>query len=137
MPIIHHNKQASKKGYFSKVISRDIINASTGASAFTVWEQDIPVGGYIATHYHDVEEAIMITSGKLQLKLGEEEHTVPENATIFISPHQVHSAKNLTESPVRLIAILESANPKVLYPDEKPAPVRWGEDFINGVKDES
>ena len=130
MPIIQHNDLASKRGFFSKVISRDVINTAVGANAFTIWEQIIPAGGYITPHTHDIEEAIIVLSGQLNFYLAEAEHLVSKNSTIFIPPNQLHSAKNLSKEDVKIIAVLESANPRVIYPDEKPSPVDWADNSV-------
>ncbi len=130
MPIIHHQELASKRGYFSKVISRDIVNASVGAEAFTVWEQTIPSDGYISAHYHDIEEALIILSGQLHFSIENKEHILKPNSTVFIPPKALHHAQNLGKEPVHLIAILESSSPKVIYPNGKPSPVDW--DAVEG-----
>lgn len=128
MAIIKHDEQPATQGYYSKIINRKIVSPENGSQTCTVWDQIIPPDGYIADHYHEFEETLTILTGCLQITMDDESYEVVADTTIFIPPRVVHSAKNKGNEPVRLIALLMSAEPRVIYPNGHPAPVVWDND---------
>ena len=46
MPVSQHAQQPATKGYYSKIINRQIVTSAVGATSFVLWEQVIPPGGY-------------------------------------------------------------------------------------------
>jgi mannose-6-phosphate isomerase-like protein (cupin superfamily) len=123
--IIRHHNQLATQGYYSKIINRKIVSLENGSQTCTVWDQIIPPSGYITDHYHEVEETLTILTGCLQITMGGESYEVTADTTIFIPPLAIHSAINIGNDPVRLIALLMSAEPRVIYPNGYPAPVIW------------
>lgn len=125
MTVIRHTDQPLTKGYYSKIINRKLVTSAIGAKTCTVWEQIIPPGGFIAPHYHDFEETLTFLNGRVQVTIGDDRYQIEADTTVFIRPHAIHSVLNQGNEPVRLIALLMSANPKVIYPNELPEPVVW------------
>ena len=128
MPIIRHTDQPTTKGYYSKIINRKIVTSEVGAKSCVIWEQIIPPGGYIVPHYHEFEETLTFLTGRVQVSIGNESYQVEADTTVFIPPHLVHDVVNQGDEPVRLIALLMSAEPKVIYPNGVPQPVTWGDE---------
>ena len=127
MHIISHHDVPKKNGYYSKVTeSRNIVTPKIGATSFSLYEQTLPLDGYIVAHYHDYEESLTFLSGRVQIVLDGETFTAEARATVFIPPQTVHSVRNVGNFPALLIAVHGTSNPRVLYPDGPPNPVRWG-----------
>ena len=125
MSIIRHADQPAGKGYYSKIINRKIVGRETGAATCTIWEQVIPSGGYITPHTHDFEETLTFLAGRAEVTLAGKTYQVTATTTVFIRPHLLHSVRNLGDEPVRLLAVLVTAEPNVIYPDGPPAPAVW------------
>ena len=128
MAIIRHADQLSTKGFYSKIVNRKIVTGDVGAVSCTVWEQTIPPGGYIAAHFHDFEEVLTFLSGCVQVTINGERYEVGANTTVFIRPQLVHSVVNQGDKPARLMALLMSVDPQVIYPNGRPEPVVWNDD---------
>ncbi len=75
--------------------------------------------------YHEFEEALTFLSGCVQVTLGDESHQIEAGTTVFIRPYLKHSVLNQGDEAAKLIALLMSVDPKVIYPDDLPKPVRW------------
>ncbi len=129
MPIIRHANQPITKGYYSKTVNREIVTSDVGAKSCTVWDQLIPPGGYIVPHFHNFEEILTFLSGHVQVTLADESHQIEANTTIFIPPYLIHSVLNQGEEPARLIALLISIDPEVIYPNGVPEPVVWEDEY--------
>ncbi|MBK8902797.1 MAG: cupin domain-containing protein [Anaerolineaceae bacterium] len=129
MPVIRHAQQPATKGYYSKIINRQIVTSAVGATSFVLWEQVIPPGGYIVPHYHEVEEALTFLSGSVQVTMGDEHYQVEAGTTVFIRPFLKHSVLNRGDEPTKLIALVMSADAEVIYPDGFPEPVIWEDDI--------
>ena len=127
MTLIQHNQLPPKRGYFSKILNRKIVTKELGAKSFAMWDQTIPPGGYIVPHYHDFEETLTFLNGSpgLQIVIDHEVHQIETVTTVFVPPGCVHSVKNESTGPVRLLAFLATETPKVIYVDENPSPVKW------------
>lgn len=102
-----------------------IVTDKVGTESCTIWEQIIPPGGYIVPHYHEFEETLIFLSGHVQVTIEGESYQIEANTTVFIPPRLTHSVLNQSDEPARLIALLISVDPKVIYPNGFPEPVVW------------
>jgi len=126
LTLIRHKDRPVKNGYYSKVTdSRKIVTPEVGATAFSLYEQTLPPGGYIVLHYHDYEESLTFLTGRVQVTVNGEVTEVEAGTTLFIPPGVQHSVHNEGDEPARLIAVHASRTPKVLYPNGLPEPVDW------------
>ncbi|UCC54942.1 MAG: cupin domain-containing protein [Anaerolineaceae bacterium] len=90
-----------------------------------IWDRIIPTVGYIVPQYHGIEEALTFLSGTTKVAIEDETYLVEANTTLFINSFSVHAAVNQGDEPARLIAVLVSAHPKVIYTNEPPETVVW------------
>jgi quercetin dioxygenase-like cupin family protein len=127
MTIIRHSEQPETRGYFSKVTNRRIITQAAGARSFEVWDQVLPPGGFITAHSHEFEESLTFLVGLAEVEVAGEVSRVGPDTTVFLSPGVVHSVRNIGKLPVRLLAVLLSPEPKLVYPSGSPPPVLWNE----------
>ena len=126
MTIILHEDLPATIGYYSKVTeSRKIVTKDIGAQTFSLYEQTIPPGGYIVNHLHTYEESLTFIAGQVIVTINGKTTEVNADATIFIPPNTQHSIKNDSDQPARLIAVHAPSEPKVIYPDGHPVPVKW------------
>ena len=56
MTVINHNEQRQNKSYLSKITGRPIMNPQMGSVNSVLWEQFMPIDGFIPPHYHEEEE---------------------------------------------------------------------------------
>ncbi len=124
MTIIKHDDLPFQKGYRSKIFSRKLVGETLSAKECQLWEQKIPVNGYIIPHSHPTEEIITLLSGEAEVTLGEEKTIAHAPATLFIPSHVIHSLTNIGQEEISLLAFLPTNNPQVIYPSP-PAPVVW------------
>ena len=129
MGIIKHQDIESTRGYYSKVTnSKKIVTKKSGATTFQLWEQTLPLGGYITPHTHEFEESLTFLTGEAVVRLDGEEAIIGPDTTIFIPAGILHEVRNNGDEPVRLIAVLAHPEPKVIYPAGPPNPVSWEDD---------
>lgn len=121
MLIVRHADQPQKRGYYSKIINRNIVAAAT----CTVWQQEIPVGGYIVPHCHPFEEVLTLLAGVLTVTVGDQTYTLTATTSLLIAADTIHSANNQSDAPVHLLAFLATATPEIVYPSGLPQPVKW------------
>ena len=125
MPIIRHKDVSQKKGYYNKILNRTLVDQAQGARTCTVWEQGIPVGGYIAPHYHNYDEVVTVLSGHVEVVIEEETTIITDRSTLFFPAQTVHALRNVGSDPAEILAFHASGNPKVHYPKGTPHPVEW------------
>ena len=124
MTHIVHKALPDKRGYYSKVEqSRTIVQTSE----ITMWDQVIPAGGYITPHLHHCDETLTFLSGEVEVTLAEDKVVVRADETVLIPAGTLHSVINNRSEPARLLAVLVTGEPRVIYPDGLPDPVDWGE----------
>jgi quercetin dioxygenase-like cupin family protein len=124
MAIIIHGEIAQTKGYYSKILNRTLVDGEQGAQTCALWEQTLPIGGFITPHYHDYEETLTILSGTAEVVIEKERTTINSSTTIFIPANTVHSMRNTGEDPIQLLAFHATPTPQVHYL-ETPKTVEW------------
>ena len=76
-------------------------------------------------HSHDYEESLTFLTGRVQVTVEGEQSDVEAVTTLFIPPGIEHSVRNDGKEPARLIAVHATSEPKVIYPNGLPEPVKW------------
>lgn len=125
MTIIHHNELPLQKGNTSRIIHRKIIDTDTGAKSCQLWEQYLPLDGYIIPHSHPTEEVITFLTGEVVVTLGGETAVAQAPATLLIPPNTIHSIQNKGTEEVHLLAFFPTNHPKIIYPGAQPDPIVW------------
>ena len=72
MAIIPHQTKPFKQAYYSKLLTRSLVEPAVGAYECQMWEQHIPPGGYIIPHTHPTEEVLLFLEGTAVVTLGAE-----------------------------------------------------------------
>src|SRR4051794_31648639 len=112
MPIIRHRDQVLVQGSNRRVVTR-----AEGATSCTVWDQTLPPAGIIPPHAHDTEETLTLLAGQLMVTLDGQTAVVASDTTILIAPGVLHSLRNDTAEPARMLVFLPTATPTIIAPD--------------------
>lgn len=118
MTLINHAEQRQNKSYLSKITGRPIMNPRMGSVNSVLWEQFMPAGGYIPSHFHEEEEVLTFLSGEVQVTVDGETSTVTADATVLFEPHTVHSIRNIGSETVRMLAYHPTGDPRFVYVKE-------------------
>ena len=85
---------------------RNIIDKSMGANHFTFHYAKMEEGGFGVSHSHPgLEHFLLVISGELELKNGQEAHRVPTGTGIFVYPGEVHEVLNVHQGPTEYFVI--------------------------------
>ena len=112
-----------------RIATRRIVTPSDGATTLEMWEQFMPPGGFIPSHYHECEEIITIVSGSVRFTLGDDVRQIDAGAdgvtTIFIAPRVVHHAENDGTAEVHLLAVFAEVEPRIFLADGTLVCLPW------------
>lgn len=123
VPVYHHDDLPTNE--VPRIRTRNLCNPAMGARQTAIWQQWIEPGGFIPLHYHEVEEVLLITAGKIELTIEEKVSTVTAPATVLVPARQLHALRPAGESQVELLAFFPVAEPTILDPDGVPRPMPW------------
>jgi quercetin dioxygenase-like cupin family protein len=118
MPIIRHRDQALIQHSY-----RRIVTGAEGATTSTVWDQTLPPAALIPLHGHDTEETLTILAGQLTITLDDQTTVVETDTTVLIAPGVLHSLRNDTATPARMLVFLPTASPTIISPDGTSRPM--------------
>ncbi|MGD8860089.1 MAG: cupin domain-containing protein [Myxococcales bacterium] len=125
MTIVRHTERAQTRGRLSKIVNRRILSAEDGARSCELWDQILPVGGFIVSHFHEYEEVLTFLSGRVEIVLDGIRSIVGPDTTVLISPKRIHSVENIGAEPARILACHVAPAAEVKYPGAKPDLVEW------------
>jgi len=118
MPIIRHRDQALIQHSYRRIVAR-----TEGATTRTVWDQTLPPAGLIPLHAHDTEETLTILTGQLTVTLDDQTTVVEGDTTVLIAPGVLHSLRNDTAAPARMLVFLPTASPTIITPEGTSRPM--------------
>ena len=102
MPIIEHT-QVRMPPVAERRRERTLVSAKDGATSLTIKEVELHPGYEGHLHTHSIDMAIMVTSGAVQVVLGDEVSTVRSGCTLFAPPGTPHKLINSLWIPVQLL----------------------------------
>ncbi len=82
---------------------RTLVSAKDGATSLTIKEVELHPGYEGRLHTHSIDIAIMVTTGAVQVVLGDEVTTVRSGCTLFAPPRKPHKLINSLWIPVQLL----------------------------------
>ena len=112
MPIIRHCDQALIQHSYRRIVTQ-----AEGALTCTVWDQTLPPSGVIPLHAHQTEETLTLLTGQLIVTVAQQTTIVERDMTILIPPGVLHSLRNDTPTPARMLVFLPTAAPVIISPD--------------------
>ena len=122
MIAVRHREVEQTRGYRSRIFNRQLIAAD--AEPPELWEQVIPVGGYIVRHRHAYTEILVLLSGRTWVCADGVESEWGPDTTLVLEPGCVHELRNVGDEDVRLLAI-HTHKAALDYPDGPPQAVDW------------
>lgn len=82
---------------------RLLVSGGVGAASLTIKEVELHPGWEGRLHAHQIDQAIMVTAGAVQVVMGGEVETVRAGNTLFAPPGEPHKLVNKLWIPVTLL----------------------------------
>ncbi len=82
----------------------------------------IAPGDRIPLHRHQVDETIVVQSGEVELRLGEETCAVTGQSVVFVPAGTAHGAQNIGSEPASYLAVFPTTAIDIEYLERNPAP---------------
>lgn len=92
-----------------------LVDSTTGAHALTVLRNDLRAGEIVPEHRHDVEEVLVVVSGRCRVDAGGESAELHAGDAVTVPPHTLHGFRHAGTGPAGVIAVLAA-------PDALPLP---------------
>ena len=126
--IYNHNKaiiHSIDEGPLSGLRHKTVIDYRTGAQSLALWQEQHLPGFKVPLHHHDCEEIITIVAGSIKTVIETEVFTLTKEQSILLPAWKNHGFKVTGESPVKLLAIFATSNPKIFRADGTPSTPPW------------
>jgi quercetin dioxygenase-like cupin family protein len=89
--------------------------------------EKIGVGDAVPLHRHTIDEVVFYISGEVEVRLGEESHSVRAGDIVVIPAGVAHAQRNTGGSVAEIRAVFPSASLDVEYLERNPAPGTEGD----------
>jgi quercetin dioxygenase-like cupin family protein len=99
------------------VSSRLAVGKAAGATGIQMGELVLQPGASIPAHHHDVDDAMMVLSGRGRCRLGTEEIVLEPGVTLVAPAGLTHGIRNDGPETLRLVFAWASAEPVERYWD--------------------
>jgi len=87
----------------------------------------IAPGDRIPLHRHSVDEAIVVESGQVEIRLGGETRVVTGHSVVFVPAGVDHGARNVGSEPAGYLAFFPTTAIDIEYLERNPAPGTEGD----------
>lgn len=104
---------------------RTVIDGRRGSSALALWHEEHLPGFLVPLHRHDCEEIITVVSGEIVAIVGGFHTSVGPDESILIPAWELHGFEVVSRTPVKLVALFASPDPRVFREDGAEAPPPW------------
>ena len=94
---------------------RTLVSSNDGASSLTIKEAELHPGYLGRLHTPDVDVAVMVMSGAVQMIIGDEVQTVRAGCTMLAPPGTPHKLVNTLWTPVQLLITYPANNLESRY----------------------
>jgi len=84
--------------------------------------EQIAPGDRIPLHRHQVDEAIVVESGEVEVRLGDETRRVTGHSVVFVPAGVEHGALNVGSEPASYLAFFPTTAIDIEYLERNPAP---------------
>jgi len=89
--------------------------------------EQIAPGDGIPLHRHQVDEAIVVESGEVEVRLGGQTRVVTGQSVVFVPAGVEHGARNVGTEPASYLAFFPTTTIDIEYLERNPAPGTEGE----------
>ena len=114
MPIIEHTDIIMPPVTENRS-ERTLVSSDAGAVSLTIKEVELHPGYVGRLHTHDVDVAVMVMSGAVQMVVGDDVRTVRAGCTLLAPPGTPHKLINTLWTPVLLLVAHPSSSPDTSY----------------------
>jgi quercetin dioxygenase-like cupin family protein len=83
--------------------SRDLAGSEHGFDSIFLAETEMDAGSSIPLHTHPIEEAWVVTSGELLVRLGDDSVVVPAGCVVRVPPDVPHAVRNTGSTVARAL----------------------------------
>ena len=87
----------------------------------------IAPGDRIPLHRHSVDEAIVVESGEVEIRLGGQARVVTGHSVVFVPAGVDHGARNIGTEPASYLAFFATTAIDIEYLERNPAPGTEGD----------
>lgn len=105
----------------------DPVSASGYVRDLSVILERIAPGDKVPLHRHQVDEAIVVESGEVEVRLGDETRVVTGQTVVFVPAGLAHGARNVGTDPVSYLAFFPTTAIDIEYLERNPAPGTEGD----------
>ena len=96
---------------FPGVAHRLAVGKAVGATGIQMGELVLEPGAAIPVHHHDVDDAMMVLSGRGRCRLGEEEIALEPGVALVAPAGTPHGLRNDGSEPLRIVFAWPTAEP--------------------------
>ncbi len=100
----------------------DPVSSESYVTDLCVILERIAPGERIPLHRHTIDEAIVVESGEVELRLGDETRVVSGRSVAFVPAGVAHGARNVGSDDVVYTAFFSSTAIDIEYLERNPAP---------------
>lgn len=104
---------------------RTLVDATMGSRELSLWEDRHLPGFSVAPHRHQCEEIITVLEGNLEIAVNRHSHLLGPNQSLHIPAGAAHALKVLGTSPVRMLSVFGSSQPKHYDAGGRQYPLPW------------
>ena len=110
MPIIDHNN-IPETPWRPNYQKWDITKPGDGTTSSAMSYSRIGTGAGAPLHTHEADELIVILSGSLEVRIGDETHNVGADHTLVVPPNVPHGFKNTEEGDAYILGFFPIQDP--------------------------
>ena len=110
MPIVDHNS-LPETPWRPNYHKWDITRPGDGTTSSSLSRCTVGIGAGAPLHTHEADELIIILEGTLEVRLGDEVHTVGPDHTLVVPPNVLHGFTSVGPAEARLLAFFPIADP--------------------------
>ncbi len=114
MPIIEH-ANVKMPPVVDRKAERYFVSRDNGALSLSIKEVELHPGYEGRMHTHPVDVAIQVTSGAVQVVIGDEVQTIRAGHTVLAPPGVPHKLINKLWTPVQMLVTYPDTDPETSY----------------------
>lgn len=98
---------------------------SRGASEVMAWKAELDAGVSSPPHTHDHEEVVVLVSGAMKVRIGEEEYELSEGDAFIVPPGTLHQVRNEADTAAACITAMPVGTRFVRPDGQETPPPPW------------
>jgi quercetin dioxygenase-like cupin family protein len=107
------------------ILHATLAGSKHGLQGLSVWTQILEPGSATPPHRHDSEEVVLCSAGHGELRIGERSLPFGADSTVAIPRNALHQIVNVSDEPLKIIAIFSRSPVEAFFPDGRPIDLPW------------